>query len=256
MWNVNSFDFQDCQHNTEGDECDRCAAGYYGNATIGSPYDCQPSDSLVTCSQCDVRGYESCDNGICHCKVRKNLEKLYLKQLILIEYKIQPNVIGSRCNECRPGTYNLSMTNPLGCTECYCSGITNTCEPSRLYRDQMPMNLFADAFILVNRDNHQLIEEELNRDIAINAISHIISDSQEYYWSLPNRFLGNQLLSYGGKLSFKIESQGNELIYSHSEVIISGNGVRLVTERTNHEDNGVCSCLFVMYKYRILLISI
>lgn len=29
-----------CQHNTTGDHCDKCVAGYYGDATRGSPLDC------------------------------------------------------------------------------------------------------------------------------------------------------------------------------------------------------------------------
>ena len=32
---------QNCQHNTKGDKCDKCADGYYGDPTTGSPNACQ-----------------------------------------------------------------------------------------------------------------------------------------------------------------------------------------------------------------------
>ena len=31
-----------CQHNTEGQRCERCKAGFFGNATAGTPLDCVP----------------------------------------------------------------------------------------------------------------------------------------------------------------------------------------------------------------------
>lgn len=33
-------DRQDCEHSTTGDHCEQCIAGYHGDATGGSPYDC------------------------------------------------------------------------------------------------------------------------------------------------------------------------------------------------------------------------
>ncbi|CAC5422492.1 unnamed protein product [Mytilus coruscus] len=74
------------QHNTEGDTCERCAPGFYGDARGGSPTSCQPcpcpltespnqfspvcelaSDGQVTCTACPAghtgRRCESCIQG-------------------------------------------------------------------------------------------------------------------------------------------------------------------------------------------------
>ncbi|XP_052760298.1 basement membrane-specific heparan sulfate proteoglycan core protein-like isoform X2 [Mya arenaria] len=73
----------DCQHNTEGDRCDRCMAGFYGVATAGTPNDCRPcpcplttrpnqfsstcflaDDNQVTCDRCPT-GYTGRQCGQC-----------------------------------------------------------------------------------------------------------------------------------------------------------------------------------------------
>lgn len=74
----------DCEHNTAGDQCEVCADGYYGDASRGTPNDCQPcpcplasnsfsptcildTDGLPTCTQCHSsytgRNCERCKSG-------------------------------------------------------------------------------------------------------------------------------------------------------------------------------------------------
>ncbi|XP_055304959.1 basement membrane-specific heparan sulfate proteoglycan core protein isoform X6 [Sitodiplosis mosellana] len=192
-----------CRDNTEGEHCERCAGGFEGDATRGTSYDCSTDESHGhgTITQCP------------------------------------PNVIGHRCDQCRPGTYNLDPANPLGCTECFCSGATRSCSASRLYRQQIPAIIFDDKFPLTNRIGDVQSKEEPVIDFATNKLSNRIYDGNTYYWSLPQRFLGNQLKSYGGYLSFSIENEAYGTYIPDQDIIIRGNGLTLVWTRANPNEN-------------------
>ena len=81
-----------CKHNTEGNNCERCAAGYYRNQS-------EPLESENACAQCDCPSSftdTSCDHdtGACRCKEKYT---------------------GHDCRECAEG-----YTGFPECTECEC----------------------------------------------------------------------------------------------------------------------------------------
>ncbi|XP_047674711.1 laminin subunit alpha-4 isoform X2 [Tachysurus fulvidraco] len=80
-----------CYHNTAGNNCERCAHGYYGDAI--SAKDCRKCE----CNQC---GTASCDDrtGVCHCK---------------------PGVTGRLCDSCEDG--HSGFRSCMGCRRCECA---------------------------------------------------------------------------------------------------------------------------------------
>lgn len=204
---------EDCRHGTTGDNCEFCIRG--GNSTYGSPYDCE-SEPLRNCDQCDQRGTSGCNDGVCTCKT---------------------NVEGARCQDCRRGTFNLNYYNPLGCSECFCSGVSSQCQPGHFYREELPMNIFDENYAVVNRDNGDE-RKDIEPDFARNRLMYVNHEqATDLYWRLPPTFLGKQLNSYGANLTFNIESQGSGHVRG-DDVIIRGNGLTLSWERSGHSGQG------------------
>lgn len=209
-----------CRHNTDGDQCERCSAGYAGNATLGTAYDCQPTEAETPdgenqhgCGACDERGTSTCDErGECVCK---------------------SNAEGRRCDRCREGTYNLATEDRSGCTECFCSGVTTSCSAANLWRLEIPINPFEDQLSLTDRRGQELIRaSDVEVDLGNNRYTHRLDSRREtFYWSLPARFTGNQVLSYGGKLTFTVGNTGYGPYVPDQDVLLIGNGITLFWHR-------------------------
>lgn len=131
----------------------------------------------------------------------------------------------------------MTDSNPAGCTECFCSGASSACQPSQLYRQQIPTNIFGDKFILTNRDHTFTAPDEAEIDLASNKYTSYISGADTYYWSLPKTFLGNQVLSYGGHINFTVENVADGGYIPDEDVIITGNGITLYWTRRNEDDH-------------------
>ncbi|NXQ62581.1 LAMB3 protein, partial [Anthoscopus minutus] len=91
-----------CQHNTEGNNCERCKTNYFRNPRqeLSHPEACLPCecdpDGTVPGSACDP------GTGQCVCK---------------------DNVHGERCHLCKPGFAQLAAANPAGCRRCTCNAL-------------------------------------------------------------------------------------------------------------------------------------
>ncbi|MGH0165363.1 UNVERIFIED_CONTAM: hypothetical protein FKN15_053664 [Acipenser sinensis] len=98
-----------CLHNTEGDRCERCKDGYYGNAldreTLHKckPCNCSPSGSVSPSAGCGAQ------TGQCECL---------------------SHVTGRDCGHCETGFFNLRPGE--GCQRCTCNptgSVSSACHP-------------------------------------------------------------------------------------------------------------------------------
>lgn len=89
-------------------------------------------------------------------------------------------------------------------------GITQQCSSSNWYRDQVTavFTSSTNSFELIDPTDP---EPSLSGQIQINPESREIfynnfPPSKVYYWSVPSRFLGNKITSYGGDLKYTLRN--------------------------------------------------
>ncbi|KAG0432931.1 hypothetical protein HPB47_020393, partial [Ixodes persulcatus] len=211
---------KNCQHNTQGEYCEECLPGFIGDATGGTPSDCEAV--LVPSCRCDNRGStrQECDaRDNCPCKT---------------------NVQGKNCNRCKDGHFNLEASNPDGCSRCFCFGVTEQCSSSSYYRNEIKMQLqdlrdpYAHNFQLSNRYHSDIITDTIvvnptNNEVSYSSFPRDSAEQTPRLWSLPEQFLGNKLTSYGGVLRYtqQYTAEPDGETYSDADVQITGNGVTI-----------------------------
>ncbi|XP_053705091.1 basement membrane-specific heparan sulfate proteoglycan core protein isoform X1 [Synchiropus splendidus] len=254
-----------CQHNTEGPQCDKCRSGYFGDPSQGRPDDCKPCpcpyyettrrfsdtcfldiDRQPTCdacrpgytgrrcekcapgyhgnpllpsgkcvpslsSKCDDRGSVSSSSRLCSCK---------------------NNVVGAQCDQCKPGFFHLSESNPDGCLQCFCMGVTKQCSSSVWNRDQVRGGVNGQLFKLSNSANTKTIEDGITQrglsEVVYRSFSSLPRDT--YYWVLPDSFRGDKVTAYGGELRYTVRFeplQRSLVIDGRPDVVLQGNGIFL-----------------------------
>nr|XP_026696566.1 laminin subunit alpha-5 isoform X4 [Ciona intestinalis] len=163
-----------CKETVTGQRCDQCKPGYFGFPNCRK-------------CQCDERGRASdgCNpiTGQCLCK---------------------PNVAGLQCDRCKDGSFNLNGTNPNGCTECFCFGVSDSCTPT-----QYPATEIYDMTnwrMLYLQEPVPEVEtssdgQTLRVDVANNGGAQD-PQSAKIYWAAPKTYLGEKVGSYGGDLRY------------------------------------------------------
>uniref|UniRef100_A0A8C5X3Z9 Laminin subunit alpha 1 n=1 Tax=Malurus cyaneus samueli TaxID=2593467 RepID=A0A8C5X3Z9_9PASS len=179
-----------CKCKTEfgGRDCSRCALGY------------RDYPDCVACD-CDLSGTkaETCNGteGVCGCEEETGI------------CTCKENVFGLQCSECKPGTFGLSADNALGCTPCFCFGMSTSCSELEGHV-RIPITLTPDQSIL-----HVVAQSNLTGtvegvfsqfpDVLLDAaIVRKYLNTETFYWKLPEQFQGDQLMAYGGKLRYTV----------------------------------------------------
>ncbi|KAJ8950523.1 hypothetical protein NQ318_015267 [Aromia moschata] len=216
-----------CRDHTTGDSCQECLPGYDGDPLASAP--CRAVEP-PNCN-CDPRGTVSneCRGGRCVCKV---------------------NVEGDNCDRCRPGSFGLNSSNIDGCEFCFCSGVTTDCSESNLYIEQIPIHVIdSSGFILTDQYHRTRIADKFDINLLLNEISYNFLPSQQdrLFWSLPSRFTGNKIKSYGGRLEFiqKYTQRPQARYVPDQDVIITGNGITIYWSNPNELLDGIANTVSI-----------
>ncbi|XP_063299217.1 laminin subunit alpha-2 isoform X3 [Pelobates fuscus] len=226
-----------CPPNTIGEQCDKCAPNHWGysivngckacdcdtqgslsllcNADTGCCF-CRPNFSGDKCNSCRL-GYRNFPQCIsCNCMlagIEPQTCDLETNKCSCAEgtgqCNCKRNVEGVLCDRCKPSTFGLHVGNPVGCSSCYCFGLTNQCtEADGLIR--MWQTLKPDQIVLELVDfTHQQRTTKgvtFQHPEIVALIDQVKQDlqSEPFYWKLPQQFEGRKLTAYGGKLKYAI----------------------------------------------------
>uniref|UniRef100_A0A914WZ73 Uncharacterized protein n=1 Tax=Plectus sambesii TaxID=2011161 RepID=A0A914WZ73_9BILA len=107
----------DCQHDTYGPHCEFCNAGFYGNATTGSPYSCLP----CACPH-PTRGNNFAES----CQVSETGS--------MLSCECKTGYTGERCDRCDAGWFGEPLRLGGFCSPCSCNDnndltIPGACHP-------------------------------------------------------------------------------------------------------------------------------
>ncbi|KAM6915638.1 laminin subunit alpha-2 isoform 3-T3 [Xenentodon cancila] len=197
-----------CHESFRGEKCDECQIGY------------RDFPQCIQC-ECNVAGSDSqtcsLERGVCACADRTG------------KCSCKENVEGHNCNHCKPDTFGLSVKNPLGCSKCYCYGLTHSCtEAQGLIRMWLTLKPEQTVLSLVDKSN----TVETRRGVSfqhpeILAHADLVSPtlSEPYYWRLPEQFTGSMITAYGGQLKYAVFYEAREETGPSSyepQVIIKG----------------------------------
>uniref|UniRef100_A0A803TQL9 Laminin subunit alpha 2 n=1 Tax=Anolis carolinensis TaxID=28377 RepID=A0A803TQL9_ANOCA len=232
-----------CPPNTVGQRCEKCAPNHWGHDIISGCKACECSTAGSLSFQCNP------DTGCCFCRPEFSGDKCTecrlgyrnYPQCIACECMVagtephtcnsemekcscsdhsgqctcKMNVEGVYCDRCKPGRFGLSARNPLGCSSCYCFGLTSQCSEAKgLVR--MWLTLKPDQVILPLVDEnvqhqtvHGIVYQYPETIANIDLVKQELH-SEPFYWRLPEQFEGRKLAAYGGKLKYAIFFEARE----------------------------------------------
>ncbi|XP_055362117.1 laminin subunit alpha-2 isoform X3 [Betta splendens] len=246
-----------CPPNTIGERCDRCAPNHWGHdittgckecgcSVIGSVTQqcnvntgccfCRDSFRGEKCNECQIgyRDFPQCTQ--CECNLPgSDTQTCDMERKVCAcadrtgKCSCKVNVAGHNCDQCKPDTFGLSVRNPLGCSKCYCYGLTHSCtEAQGLIRMWLTLKPEQTVLTLVDKSNTVETRRGVSfqhPEILANADLVTESVSEPYYWKLPEQFKGSMITAYGGQLKYAVYYEARDEVGPSSyepQVIIKG----------------------------------
>lgn len=174
----------DCSRGYTGRRCEKCSEGFIGNPLLPGG---SCTAEAVTAPHCDPRGtLRQHPDGRCECKEQ---------------------VTGARCDQCSSRSFFLSSKWSKGCIECFCTGVSQQCTSSSLFRDAIRASFAPNRHefaLITDYENPQETNQEIltyNNEVSFRGIAQ---DPEVYFWRLPSHFVGNLITSYGGNLNYTL----------------------------------------------------
>lgn len=168
-----------CKHSFTGQKCENCKPGFFGN----------------NCQKCKCNGYD-CNSKTGDCD------------------KCPSSLLGPGCTaQCKNNHFRVS--SPEGthnCINCYCSGVAETCSAhNSLYRYRESIRFdgsdVKQTFGITINDGKLLgkvASTRIGPQLVVKISENFQKPGQLLYWTVKSdQLTGNQLSTYGGKLSFK-----------------------------------------------------
>uniref|UniRef100_A0A182NMM6 Terribly reduced optic lobes n=1 Tax=Anopheles dirus TaxID=7168 RepID=A0A182NMM6_9DIPT len=139
---------------------------------------------------------------------------------------------------CQHGTFNSKARDASDCINCFCFGVTTTCNSADLYTYALKPPVSSLTIVGVEGpwngrrelnvgefENHNLTAQRHGVQLRL---TNLVSGRRTPYYSLPKEYKGNQLKSYGGSIRYDVEYDGQGRPVNAPDVILKGNGMTLL----------------------------
>uniref|UniRef100_A0A182NMJ9 Basement membrane-specific heparan sulfate proteoglycan core protein n=1 Tax=Anopheles dirus TaxID=7168 RepID=A0A182NMJ9_9DIPT len=139
---------------------------------------------------------------------------------------------------CQHSTFNSKARDASDCINCFCFGVTTTCNSAYLYTYALKPPVSSLTIVGVEGpwngrrelnvaefENHNLTAQRHGVQLRL---TNLVSGRRTPYYSLPEEYKGNQLKSYGGSIRYDVEYDGQGRPVNAPDVILKGNGMTLL----------------------------